>query len=165
MRELARLRGWAPDTFDVCRDHVIARDHAYTWDGPWKTSPDRRHQARASYRIGTPDGFARARLDVRRRADGEVVVSSEEAVGFCTTRDLRLSADTLQWSGPSEVGFSPHSRVLSTDPAERLTARSVGDEWILTPPTPVPVRTPGGDGMEEDTRTPVPRVVASSSAG
>lgn len=161
VRELAAARGWDPDVFDACRDHVVAHDHVYTWDGPWRTSPDRRHQARARYRISDPDGFARARLEVRRRADGTVVVSSPQAVGFCTTRDLRASASTLQWSGSGEVGFSPHARVVSTDPAHRLAAQLHGDTWVVRMPRPVAVRAPGGEGVDEATGAPVPAVTVS----
>lgn len=160
VRELGRVRGWDPDAFDVCRDHVVAHDYTYTWHGAWKSSPDRRHQARASYRIGTPDGFARAQLEVRRRADREVVVSSPEAVAFSTTRALRLSAATLEWLDSLEVGFRPRGRVPTTNPDERITGRAESDGWGFVMPTPVAVRTPG-EGLAPDPAAPVPPVVVS----
>ena len=129
VRELARLRGWDPDIFDTCRDHVIARDYVYTWDGAWKTSLDRRHQARATYRIGTPDGFARSKLDC----------TGDERTGRSSCRARRPSASAppgtsaaapTRFNGPAprRSASGPHRRVFSTDPAARLTARSVGDD-------------------------------------
>lgn len=162
VRELARARGWDPEVFDVCRQHVVAHDYVYSWSSPWKTSPDRRHQARPTYRISTPDGFARARLEVRRRADRNIVVSSPEAVGFCTTTDLRASADTLQWSDGLEVGFSPHRRVPSTDATDRLAVHAEGEEWTVQMPSPVQVRPPAGDGVEETPGAPVRALAVSS---
>jgi hypothetical protein len=157
---LAAVRGWDSERLEACRKHVLDNDLTYAWAGPWKASPDRRHQARATYRLGALDGFGRARLEVRRRADEEVVVTSDEAVAFCTAAGLERSAGTLRWTGPHEVGLTPYVGLVRPHDGGRLVARSSDGRWEVELPGPVAVRTPGGDGIDEDPAAPLPEVVA-----
>ena len=162
MRELARARGWDPEVFDVCRQHVVAHDYVYSWSSPWKTSPDRRHQARPTYRISTPSGL-------RPCAAGGASASGPEhrRVEPGGRRVLHHDgpprrADTLQWSDGLEVGFSPHRRVPSTDATDRLAVHAEGEEWTVQMPSPVQVRPPAGDGVEETPGAPVRALAVSS---
>jgi hypothetical protein len=160
--QLAAARGWDADRLAECREHVRRHDHTYHWAGAWKASPDRRHRARAAFRIGPLDGFGRAWLEVRDRAD-EVVVVSEEAVAFCTSEGLARSARTLRWSGSDTVGFTPYAGLVPAHDGGPLTARRVADGWEVELPEPVVVRTPGGDGVAEEPGAPLPEVRTESA--
>ncbi|HXH81240.1 hypothetical protein [Nocardioides sp.] len=107
VRALAGVRGWDPDAFDGCHEHVVKHDFVYSWAGPWKTSPDRRHQARATYRMADPDGFGRVCLELRRRGEQQTLAVTPPALSGCTTKGLRSSAATLRWSDAADVALIP----------------------------------------------------------
>jgi hypothetical protein len=157
---LASARGWDPGSLANCRDHVVAHGFAYAWASAWKSAPDRRHRARATFRIAAPDGFGRARLEVRRRADDELVANSEETLAFCTSAGLQRSARTLRWDGPHAVRFVPFTGLVSPHDGGPLVARSAGGRWDVEMPQPVAVRAPEGEGIDEVAGAPVPAVVA-----
>jgi hypothetical protein len=159
-RTLAAARGWDASVLDACRAHVMHRHHRYEWTGPWKSSPDRRRQARARYRIAEPDGLARVRLELRRRGDDDAVATSPPALAASTSVRLRRSAATLAWDGSRHVGVVPF---WGQGPQAQglLAARLDGqDEWTFAVRDDVRARAPGGDGIDEDPDAPVPEVVA-----
>lgn len=122
LRSLGPHRGWDPDAVDAVLD-LPSQDGGpdgsqgdealvYRWSSGWKSSPDRRHDARAVYRIAD-DGFARALIEVRRRRDGEVLLRSKESVGSSTREALQRSAKTLRWEARQHVSLlPPHSPYL-----------------------------------------------------
>lgn len=107
---LARARGWDPEQLEAARRHVVDRDFDFRWDGPWKTSPDRRHRARARYRL--PDsGYGRAWVELAT-SEGDVVVESADALAFNASAGFRQSARTLRWEGSSAVQLIPYHGLL-----------------------------------------------------
>jgi hypothetical protein len=157
VQRLAEARGWDPSRLDACRQHVVEQDFTYRWDGPWKSSPDRRHQARATYRLDEPDGFGRMRLEVRRRGEGGSILTSTPAVASCVASRFRDSAATLGWSDSSSVGLTP---LVGHGPrGGAVTARLDGGSWTAVVRDDVTPRRPGV-GMVEDPDAPVPTVVA-----
>ena len=161
VRLLIEARGGDPSVLDACRDHVEASGFVHAWSGGWKSSPDRRHEARATYRLAGPDGFARARLEVRQGTPGAATCSSEESVAFCTSAGMARSARTLQWRGSAELAFIPYVGLVPQHDGGPMSARSAGDGWEFTLPRPVVVRAPGGVGIHEDPDAPVPTVVGT----
>lgn len=126
-RRLAAARGWDPTALDACRQHVLDSDLEYRWSSAPKASPDRRHQARADFRL-TADGYGRVRLHVVRREDGVTVASSGEAVAFCTREGFRRAARSLRWHGSDRVSLVPYDFV----PAQRggeVSLSRVDDAW------------------------------------
>ena len=104
---LAEARGWDLELLGDVRSHVLEADFEFRWDGPWKTSPDRRHRARARYRL--PDsGYGRAWIEVTTR-NGDPVVESASALAFNTSDSFRRSAATLRWDGSSAVQLIPYN--------------------------------------------------------
>ena len=156
---LASARGWDPRLFDACRQHVVDRDFTYRWTSPWKSSPDRRHQARAAYTLGEPDGFGRVRLEVRRRGEGDSCEASPPAIAYCHAPRFARSAATLAWDGSDQVGLDPFVGA----PGGRGEVRGRLDEgaWSFAVRDDVSVRAPGGDGITEDPTAPLPAVVAT----
>ena len=143
--ELARIRGMDPLQFDVCHEHVIASNFVFTAESAWKTSPDRRHQARVRLILTPDDGFGRVRLEVRPRStsssDPEVWCSAE-MVGPGLPRPFTREAKSLRWLCPTEVaiGFKMDVRDqrLST-----LTARhSEQGAWASEVANEITVREP-----------------------
>ncbi|MCW2738929.1 MAG: hypothetical protein JWN97_3573 [Nocardioides sp.] len=161
VRLLIEARGGDPSVLDACRDHVEASGFVYAWSGGWTSSPDRRHEARATYRLAADDDFARARLEVRQRTSGATTSSSDETVAFCTSARLHRSARTLRWRGSAELSFTPYVGLVPSHDGGPLSARSVGDGWEFTLPAPLAVRAPGGVGIQEDPDAPVPTVVGT----
>ena len=104
---LARARGWDPDRLDAARRHVLDAGFEFRWDGAWKASPDRRHRARARFRL-TDSGYGRARIEVVDRGD-VVVVESADALAFSTWEGFMRSARTLRWDGSAAVHLIPYS--------------------------------------------------------
>lgn len=125
---LAEARDWDPSVFDACRDHVLAEGLAYRWDGPWKSSPDRRHRARARYRLA-PDGYGRVRIEVQRRDDETVVGVSGEAVAFSTSKGFERSARTMRWEGSDSVGLVPYAGFGPARTHGSLRLERDRDEW------------------------------------
>ena len=142
--ELAGHRGWEASQFERCRDHVLACGLEYSWEGRWKSAPNRRHRARAVYRLGVEDGFGRVRLEVADRG-GDVVARSDEAIAFCTSQGFRRSESTLRWSGSGTVSMTPYGGW----PASGLVvAIDRGEEgWAFDVRDDVTVRRPGGAGV------------------
>jgi hypothetical protein len=139
---VAELRGWEPGQFEACRDHVVDRDFVYRWISPWKSAPDRRHRARATYVLGPVDGFGRARLEIAGRDDEEPIATSDEATAYSTQPGFERSARTLRWQGKTQVGLRPYGQ--GRDGSGRITARldegawtfEVVDERTVRQPTP-----------------------------
>jgi hypothetical protein len=125
---LAEARGWDPTLFAPCRQHVLDAGLVYRWDALWKSSPDRRHRARARYHL-TPDGYGRVRIEVQRREDGTVVAVSQEAVAFSTSRGFQRSARTLRWVGSAAVGLVPYAGLLSAHTHGSLRLERDEDGW------------------------------------
>lgn len=160
LQQLAPARGWDPALLDTCHAHVVAHDHGYSWASEWRSSPGRRHQARGAYRLDGRDGFGRVRLEVRRRADEELVLTGPETVAFCTSTGLRRSAETLRWSTPDTVSLVPYVGLVPQHVHGNLTATAGPGCWAATTSDAVVVAAPG-DGLAEDPDVPVPLVTAS----
>jgi len=157
---LADCRSWDAAQFQRCYDHVVANDFEFRWNGVWKSSPDRRHQARATYRLAADDGFGRVRLSVRETRSGDVVASSDEAVAFCTSKGFGRSARTLRWVGSDHVELTPYVGLLG-ERSGALAARRGPDGWSITLRDDVVVRRPEG-GADAAPSTGLPAVVATS---
>lgn len=124
---LGEARGWDPTALEGCRQHVLDSDLEFRWTSPAKTSPDRRHQARAVFRL-LPDGHGRVRIEVVRRDDGTVVGSSSEAIAMGTSPGFRRAARSLRWEGKDVVALVPWDWV----PAKRggrLSLRRTDEGW------------------------------------
>lgn len=145
VRRLAPARGWSADELDACRDHVLEADLEYRWVSAPKASPDRRHTARAVFRL-LPDGWGRVCLQIRRRDDGSLVAESPEAVAVGTDPGFRRAARSLRWQGSGEVSLVPFDWV----PAHRgglVRMRDVAGAWVseveeFAPVLPVPAGDP-----------------------
>lgn len=159
--ELARARGWDPVRFDACREHVMRQDFAYRWAGPWRSSPDRRHQARAAYTLSEPDGFGRVRLEVRRRGEDEVCAVGPPAIAFCDATRFASGASTLGWHGSGHVAMAPY--VIGKGGTGEVVGRLEAGAWSFAVREGASVRTPGGDGIQEDPAAPVPPLVVTLS--
>ena len=165
MLRLAEARGW-DGPLDRCRDHALAAGLEYRWDGPWKSSPDRRLQARARFRM-LPDGYGRARVEVSDRATGDTVATSEEAVAFCTSQGFRRAASSLRWHGSDRVDLVPYDYVPALRGGEVQLHRESGG-WrshvrdhleVLSPPpgdldAPPLVVTGRGSGVQAPEEPP-----------
>ena len=138
---LGEARGWDAAALERCRQHVVDRDLEYRWTSAPKASPDRRHQARAAFRL-LPDGHGRARLEVVRRDDGTVVGSSGEALAIGTTAGFRRAARSLRWEGKDAVSLVPYDCVPAMR-GGRVSLRRTGEGWQ-------------GDVEEYSTALPVP---------
>ena len=109
---LAEARGWDLQELDAVRRHVLDRGFEFRWDGPYKSSPDRRHRARARYRL-TDTGYGRAHIEVVDR-DGSVVTESGDALAFSTLEGFKRSARTLRWDGGRLVQLVPYAGLSSS---------------------------------------------------
>lgn len=105
---LAQARAWDGTGLEVARQHTLEHDLHYVWAGPPKSSPDRRHTARAIYRL-QDDGYGRVIVEVRRRPDDALVAVSGEELAFSTSEGLKRSARTLRWRGSGTVRLVPYS--------------------------------------------------------
>lgn len=157
-QELAQARGWDPARLHACREHVIDQDFTYRWAGAWRSSPDRRHEARAAYTLAAPDGFGRVRLEVRRRGEQEACAISPPAIAFCDATRFANGASTLAWDGSGRVGMTPY--VIGRGGTGQVVGRLVAGTWSFVVREGASVRTPGGGGIQEDPAAPVPPVVA-----
>lgn len=158
--QLAGYRGWDPDQFQSCYEHVVEHGFTYHWASPWKASPDRRHRARAVYELTADDGWGRVRLEIADRASGEVMAASAQAVAFCTSKGFERSAKTLSWGGSDLVLLLPYCGLLG-DASGHVTAALGPDGWTFDVCDEVTVRQPSGPGLSP-AASPValPRVLA-----
>jgi hypothetical protein len=125
---LGEARGWDAAALETCRQHVLDSDLEYRWSSAPKTSPDRRHEARAVFRL-LPDGHGRARLEVVRRDDGAVVCSSGEALAMGTSPGFRRAARSLRWEGKDVVSMVPWDWVPAMR-GGRVSLRRAGEHWV-----------------------------------
>jgi hypothetical protein len=95
--QLTRLRGGDPDVLDLARQHVEAQAMRFVWAGSWKTSPDRRHQARLVVTINN-DGMGRARLEAATRS-GVVLAHCDGKAASSNGADLVRLTKTVRWHG------------------------------------------------------------------
>jgi hypothetical protein len=153
VRELAGLRGWDPALVDTCYRHVLEEGFVFSWDSPWKASPDRRHVARATFRLGPQDGFGRVRLEVRRREDTGETEASPPALAFCTSPGFKRSAKTLRWSESSRVAMTPFGGWPSSG---HLGASLETDGWTFDVRDDVAILQPASERVS--TLSALPRV-------
>ncbi|SNY71171.1 hypothetical protein [Paractinoplanes atraurantiacus] len=100
---LARERGWDQTVLDAARQHALDNGLRFRWQGPPKTSPDRKLTAHPLF-VLHDDGFARATIQIRRRADGHPLATSEPApTNLSTSPAFARSARTLRWHGSRKV--------------------------------------------------------------
>ncbi|GAA1922361.1 hypothetical protein [Nocardioides hwasunensis] len=141
---LGEARGWDASLLEKCRQHVVDRDLEHRWTAPAKTSPGRRHEARAEFRM-MPDGYGRARLVIVRTLDGAEVATSGEALAYCTPQGFLRAAKTLRWHGKDRVAMTPYGSAPAWSGGEVSLTRS-GDAWTSTVVDRYDVRpVPGGD--------------------
>ncbi|WP_166389821.1 hypothetical protein [Nocardioides ochotonae] len=141
---LAVARGWDVGALADCRQYVLDRDQEYRWSSGPKISPDRRHEARADFRL-TADGYGRVRLRVVRRDDGTTVAFSGEALAFCTGASFRRAAKSLHWHGKERVSLVPYDWVPAVRGGE-LGLSLEGGEWRSSVVDLMSVRSvPAGD--------------------
>lgn len=138
---LADVRGWDSGDLEACRQHVEDSDFTYTWDSPWKVSPNRRLQARVRTRLPVGDGYGRIRIEVADRA-GSVVATSDEAVAFCTSQGLRRSAKTLRWKDSDRIRVVPYAGLGDAHTGGRLKLVNKGGRWVSKVKEYVTVREP-----------------------
>ena len=96
--DLAHIRGWDVTRLDAARRHVETHQMRFQWEGPWKSSPDRRHQARCVVSIND-DGMGRARLEVANRSGAIVADCTGKAASSDGVELMRL-CKTVRWHGP-----------------------------------------------------------------
>jgi len=125
---LADARGWEGSQFEGPRQHVLNSGLQYRWDGPWKSSPDRRHRARSRFRL-MDDGYGRARIEVQRRDNAVTVAVSGEALAFSTSKGFERSARTLRWDGSSAVHMIPYSGLWPSALHGLVRLESTEDGW------------------------------------
>jgi hypothetical protein len=124
---LAVARGWDPTVLEGCRQQALDNGLEYRWISDPKASPNRRHRARAIFRL-PPDGYGRVRLEVLRPEDDTVAGSSEEALAFCTSPGFRRAARSMRWHGNDTVSMVPYDFVPAIR-GGRVTLRREGEEW------------------------------------
>jgi hypothetical protein len=160
VRQLAVHRGWDPDQFQSCYEHVVEQDFTYRWATPWKTSPDRRHRARAVYELTADDGWGRVRLEIADRTGGEVTAVSDQAVAFSTSKGFERSAKTLSWRRPDLVLLLPYFGLFD-DVSGHVTATLGPEGWTFYVCDEVTVRQPGGTALSPAASpAALPRVLA-----
>jgi hypothetical protein len=99
-------RGWDQDALAAAYTRTLAAGLRYRWNGPAKSSPDRRHSARPLF-VLHDDGYGRVVIEVRRRADDQVVAVSAPALAFSTAAGFQRSAQTLRWQDSTTVEAIP----------------------------------------------------------
>lgn len=103
MTQLGRLRGWGQSPLDAARQHALDRGLIFRTATPWKTSPDRRHRARAVRQIGIGyRGHCQMWIEVERTADGQLVQVSPQ---LFVLRGLHIGLDPrcLRWNSANVV--------------------------------------------------------------
>lgn len=118
---LAELAGWDPERVVPAREYVLEQNLEFTWHSPWKSSPDRKHKARAAYRIDD-DGLGRMRFEV---TDGSRTMSTPWGL---TAPNYGYAAKTLRWDGSGALTFASFDH--------RVGRADLADLADLAPPPP-----------------------------
>lgn len=105
LTELARHRSWDPAAVASLRDHALARSLHYVWNGPWKSSPDRRRRARF-VGIIEADGVGRLTLEVETPASGELSSWGPYLSG-CSPERFADVAKNARWTSSTTIRFDP----------------------------------------------------------
>jgi hypothetical protein len=107
---LGQARGWDAAALTAARAHTLAAGLRYRWDGPPKTSPDRRYVAQPKY-VLVDDGYGRVIVQVRRRDDGAPVCASPVVATWGHHSALVRHARTVRWRSKTRVQFLPDDGV------------------------------------------------------
>lgn len=119
-------RGWSTEVLSAAEAEVRDLGLEFDWQGPWKSSPDRRREARAVFWL-EDHGHGRAVIEVRDcGARDEDVLRSESAAAFCTSAGFARSAKTLRWVG-SEVVLTPSMGLVGQRSGELRYDPASGD--------------------------------------
>ena len=132
MLALAPLRGWDAARLDEVRLRVVARGLRFTWASVWKTSPGRRHQARAVYWLDD-DGHGHVQVEMRRYSDHELIARSAPAPAFMTAEGFKRSATTLHWRDADTVTVTPWCGLFGDVSGEVHLQPTSGLNPLLTP--------------------------------
>jgi hypothetical protein len=153
---LGDLRGWEPHVVPVARKHALEHGLTFTWSGPWKSSRDRRLEARATYGIDD-DGGGHAAIELRRAGEDDPFTWSGRAQAYPTVEGFRRSARTLRWRTPEQVVLVPYSGLVGAvgAPLELL---------VDAVPASVVPRAGGGSRPSEDTPRPVVVLVTKDAS-
>ncbi len=101
--ELAPHRDWPLTTVAAVREQVLGRHLRFEWASAWKSSPDRKLQARAFFRLAD-DGYGRVVLEIRDRKTEHLLARSGQALAYTSPIGFERSVRTLKWSdGAVEV--------------------------------------------------------------
>jgi hypothetical protein len=107
---LGQARGWDAAALTAARAHALAAGLRYRWDGPPKTSPDRRYVAQPRYMLGD-DGYGRVIVHIRHRDDGAPVCASPVVATWGFHSALVRHARTVRWRSKTHVQFLPDDGV------------------------------------------------------
>ena len=107
---LGQARGWDPAALTAAHAHALAAGLRYRWDGPPKTSADRRYVAQPRYVLGD-DGYGRVVVHVRRRDGGTPVCASPVVATWGSHSAFVRHARTVRWRSKTVVQFFPDDGV------------------------------------------------------
>ncbi len=170
---LAAVRGWDRPLLDGCYRHVMDNDLEYRWQSPWKASPGRRYEARATFRVPPDDDYGRVRLEVRRRGTDAAPHRSAEAI----VSRFERTARTVQWASANQVTMTPYCGFTAGDHTGLVQASLHDGTWAFECRDDVSARQPAGEGINpldgQDVKDPAivvylaeeaePRVVSEES--
>lgn len=105
LKRLATSRGWDPNRLDEARRAVVDHDFGFAWDGPWKSSRDRRLRGRLRF-VLEDDGFGTAYVELEDLTQG-VTLRSVGVRSFSTVEGFWRSAKTFRWVAPTAVEAEP----------------------------------------------------------
>ncbi|GAA3399316.1 hypothetical protein [Cryptosporangium minutisporangium] len=102
---LADARGVPAAGFDETFSACLEAGCLLRWQGPTRSSPDRRHRATPHYRFDS-HGDAWVEVQVHDR-NGELVARNDPWNAEISLRLWRQSAATLRWLTPTTIGMQP----------------------------------------------------------
>lgn len=134
-------RGWDVGLLRYVHEQLTHAGLVLRWTSPWKSAPDRRHQARVRFAV-REDGFGDAVVEIATRPGGHVVAASPPLLAYCSLPGWERAASTLQWDGSGRVELWPYVDFLGRTRGEASLSIDAGV-------APAAVVAPEPDGVGE----------------
>jgi len=127
--EMAAVRGIDHGPFDRALAHCRAFSYGYSWDGPWKNSPDRKLATRAEFSL-LDSGFGEVKLCVMHKPSG-AIVHSKPLRSFTSAKSFQRSARTLKWFTRDSIEFTPFITPFSQGMPHHIGVELSGERLVL----------------------------------
>lgn len=104
VQRLGRARDWPSDCLEQAFRKCLEEELDFKWNGYWKSSPDRRLQARCEFRI-EDHGFGSCRVVIRDSYTRHDIGVSDQELSAALIAGFKMYSKTMRWHDSGHLTF------------------------------------------------------------